>query len=289
MPEKPSAAGPPGSSTFSLRIDHSMRGLGVARVEPRYALLAHDHIRRPLTHAQLAFSISLRRWTEDRCIYTPAVGGSAHTNLLEMTPASILIAVVPLLARQASAGIFPRQEASSSAAAPAAPTADVSSVLASAVSSGTAMAATAMGTAVSTAANASFTSNDPASPSAGEASSSVAITSSGAATAAAMGAGTVAGTPSGDDSTSASGVVTATTSAVASGDFKWVQTSGLPTITTTLATTNRDAITPTATGPVGGQGTPAVNFTDYSSSSLEQFWNDWVRLWAAAGDQDCSE
>lgn len=76
------------------------------------------------------------------------------------------------------------------------------------------------------------------------------------------------------------GKAAATTTYVGTGpdDLGWIQTDGLPTQTTSLLSTNPEAITPTATGPVGGMGTSPVNFNgDYSSSALEKFWDDWVR------------
>ena len=42
-------------------------------------------------------------------------------------------------------------------------------------------------------------------------------------------------------------------------------------------TTNKDVITPNATGPIGSHSSAAVDFNgDYSSDALEKFWSDWV-------------
>ncbi|ORY32853.1 glycoside hydrolase superfamily [Naematelia encephala] len=58
-------------------------------------------------------------------------------------------------------------------------------------------------------------------------------------------------------------------------DLGWIY-SGVPTQTTLLLSTNPDAVEPTRTSPVGTRGTPAVTFSEYSSSELASLWSDWV-------------
>ncbi|RSH88885.1 hypothetical protein EHS25_002547 [Saitozyma podzolica] len=55
-------------------------------------------------------------------------------------------------------------------------------------------------------------------------------------------------------------------------DLGWIQT-GLPT-PTTLLSTNIDAASRTATGPVASHS--PITFEDTSAHGLEQFWDDWV-------------
>jgi hypothetical protein len=80
------------------------------------------------------------------------------------------------------------------------------------------------------------------------------------------------------NNTNSSTVPTASTYAPSNEgpDLDWIQTTGLPTQTTELLSTNSEAIMPTATGPVGGMGSSPINFTKYSTDTLENFWNTWV-------------
>ena len=81
-------------------------------------------------------------------------------------------------------------------------------------------------------------------------------------------------------------------SAIATGttDLGWIQTVGLPTLTSKLLQPNPDVITATATGPLGAQATTNVTFNgtlgqiingsfdgNYSTQALSELWDEFVR------------